>query len=1173
MKNRLLLLILVWIVFALPSLAQTETFNYKRALSGSGKTLSASIQSINRTTGEVVFGGTDTKGPTTPGLTFTWIWGDGTSNNGFFPQTKKYADVTKNYTASVISNYSATEKDTVEVLVGFVKPVIKPIALDPKLKVSIPSQPLSISSSNGYGVPALKPFADNFFSELSRSDFEYLFHLGATIEYDFVNENVLLSNGKFEQYALRDTTFGGAYALWYSRPVVFGIGNGFIQGSDSDFSSMYHEMGHNLTLNFPANFIYGGKIDGPANAFYSEAMAQIFQYAVGYEIINNYQKYGLDEQLLFKFKNLFFNGVARLRGTYIDYVNEGMRFQTFNTTDARRNRDVFQSFLSVPYKFYTYAEQQGQGYRQPIKRLTQFLSRFTADWQKRYDQFNDTPAGNSFRATMIVAAMSYAFEKDLRADFRAINYPISDADWAYLNPLPGSAGAAPLHSFAFLKASNPTLTTDVSVSIASGYTLVTLPTGTSLTALKASFTTVSGATATVNGVNQSSGLSVNDFSKPVVYQVSSGSSATPTSYTIETSVQVDLATVENAVKAFMTKYNVPGLSVAITKDERLVYAKGYGFADKDKGLPVTTNSMFRVASVSKAITGIAAMKLVDDGKLDLDQKVFGVGNVLGTTYGSQPYTPQMGQITMRHLLTHTAGGDAWSHKWNLATNRIDPFYQKEWLDYTQAQVISATIDTRPVTETPGTKGVYSNVGVNIAGRVIEKIAGVGYEKYVQDNILTPLGISPETMRIGGSKLTERFPNEVVYYHPYPGYDQPYDFPVPRLDAHGGWVTTPANLAWLMVHVDGGLQQKDILTTKSQRDMVKPIPVSVPSGGYAGFAAGWSASVNDAFWKDGGMAGSASYWLKIGTYSFAILINTRDASDQYYADIDKLCYQMSDNLTLNTYMKGDQFGLFFNVPEPTTTCSLTANLTATSATFCQGNSVTLTASAVGSLSALSSNWQRDGVAIGITTGSLSVSLPGTYQVTVTDTKGCVGTSASFSLTQKPNPIAQITGVSVLLNGTASLSASSGPGWAHQWSLNETALTGATSSTYTVQQTGSYKIAVTNEGCTGISPGLVVNVAPVPGSGRVATEPVGGLAALTVSPNPSSGQILIRLQLAEPAPATLYITNLLGRELRQWRLPANQTDHEQQADLRVLPTGIYFIVAEANGKRMLKKWLKE
>ena len=1039
------------------SYAQTEIFNYKQAILGRTRTLSPGINSINRTTGEVVFGGGDSRGPTTPGLTFTWIWGDGTSNNGFFPQTKKYADVTKNYLAKIVSTYSSTEKDTVEVLVDFVKGKVTPIALDPKLRVYIPSQPVSLSSSNGYGISAaLRPFPESTFSDLSRADFEYLFHLGATIEYDFVNEDVVLHNGKFEQYALRDSTFGGAYALWFTRPVVFGIGNSFLKGTDSDFSSMYHEMGHNLTLNFPAKFIYGGKIDGPANAFYSEAMAQIFQYAVGYEIINNCQKYGLDEVLLFKYKTLFFNGVSRLRGTFNDYTKGGMRFNTFydaSKNDAQRGTDVFQTFLSVPYKFYEQAEQQGKGYRTPIKRLTKFLSLFNADWQKRYDQFNDTPAANSFRATLMVAAMSYAFEKDLRADFRAINYPISDADWTYLSQfqtLPGVAESGKLLAFSFRKADNPTLTTDVSASIASGSTVLTLPTGTSLTALRGSFVSSCSAVVSAGGVVQTSGVSVNDFSKPVVYQVVNGNAA-PMSYTIEISTQVSLSIVENAVNAFMAKYpNVPGMSVAITKDERLVYAKGYGLADRANNVPVTPNSMFRVASVSKAITGIAALKLVDDDKLNLDQPVFGLGTVLGNTFGTQPYSSQISQITMRHLLTHTAGGDAWTSKWDPANNRIDPFYQKEWLGYTQAQVISATIDTRPVTETPGTKGVYSNVGVNIAGRVIEKIAGVGYEKYVQDKLLKPLGIPPETMRIGGSTLQDRFPNEVVYYNPYPGYDQPYDFPMPRFDAHGGWVTTAPNLAWLMVHVDGGPQQKDILTGKAQQQLITPLPTTVPQGGYVGFAAGWSASVNGAFWKDGGMAGTSSYWLKIGAYSFAILINTRDNAATFYSDIDQLCYQMTSNLTLNTFMKGDQFDLFFNAsaaPLSATLCSLSATLSASSTTVCQGQSTTLTVANTGGQCTPTYRWQRDGVAIGSATSVMPVSTGGTYSVTVAEGNGCPGTSASVVITQKLMPDAQIAGVSVSAGGLLSLSATPGGGTlSQQWSLNGTAVSGATSATY-------------------------------------------------------------------------------------------------------------------------------
>lgn len=180
----------------------------------------------------------------------------------------------------------------------------------------------------------------------------------------------------------------------------------------------------------------------------------------------------------------------------------------------------------------------------------------------------------------------------------------------------------------------------------------------------------------------------------------------------------------------MTKYDVPGLSIAILKDERLVYAKGYGLANKETGEPVTTNTTFRLGSIAKSVTAMAILKLVDEGRLTLDQRVFGPGSILGTTFGEKPYTPQLEQITVRQLLEHTAGGDAWSNQWDPANNKIDPYFQKEWLGYSQDELIGRVLDTRPVTQTPGSKFVYSNIGMGIAGRVVEKLSGMTYEAYV-----------------------------------------------------------------------------------------------------------------------------------------------------------------------------------------------------------------------------------------------------------------------------------------------------------------------------------------------------------------------------------------------------------------------------------------------------------
>src|SRR5690606_28648116 len=123
--------------------------------------------------------------------------------------------------------------------------------------------------------------------------------------------------------------------------------------------------------------------------------------------------------------------------------------------------------------------------------------------------------------------------------------------------------------------------------------------------------------------------------------------------------QQDIATVDNAVKAFMDKYNVPGLSLAVTKNEKLVYVKAYGKADKEAGTNLTPQHKFRIASVSKPVTAVAVMKLIEEGKLSLNDKVFGDGALLGTTYGTKAYSTNLKNITVKHLLTHTAG--AWGN--------------------------------------------------------------------------------------------------------------------------------------------------------------------------------------------------------------------------------------------------------------------------------------------------------------------------------------------------------------------------------------------------------------------------------------------------------------------------------------------------------------------------------
>ena len=118
----------------------------------------------------------------------------------------------------------------------------------------------------------------------------------------------------------------------------------------------------------------------------------------------------------------------------------------------------------------------------------------------------------------------------------------------------------------------------------------------------------------------------------------------------------NIKTVDSLVEVFMKKYNVPGLSFTIAKNDSIKIERCYGYADKDKHVVMTPNNRFRIASISKPFTATAIMQLVERGKLHLQDKVFGNGAILGTTYGTYPYKKWVEEITVDNLLEHLGGG-------------------------------------------------------------------------------------------------------------------------------------------------------------------------------------------------------------------------------------------------------------------------------------------------------------------------------------------------------------------------------------------------------------------------------------------------------------------------------------------------------------------------------------
>lgn len=402
------------------------TLNFSNKVFGQTPSLYVYIKSVDMSSGKVTIGGGDKRKPTDP---FVFEWGNGTITEGIFPQEYIYTDRTQNYTIKVKSRYPDMNSDSTEAFVRFITPELKPIPINSKIAVTISDHKIELGSrlptEGMYSLSeSLSYFTDDFFTVMPRKMVEYILSVAATIQKDLVNDNVYMNDSTFQQVLLRDAGFGGMYSLWYTNPVSFGVGDYGFQGS-IQWSSFFHEMGHNFTLNTPTDYYFGGKTDGNANAIYSEAMAQIFQHVTDICIVNNYKNYGLSEDLAQEIRSSSLASFSWLSAAYQRYISSDKKFESWNDPATPQDETV-ETFMTIAYKFFEHAEKTQEDYANQLKRMMKFLQRFNQDWQQRFDPEHNSPEGAAFRATMMVSALSYAFNSDLRAEFKELNFPVND---------------------------------------------------------------------------------------------------------------------------------------------------------------------------------------------------------------------------------------------------------------------------------------------------------------------------------------------------------------------------------------------------------------------------------------------------------------------------------------------------------------------------------------------------------------------------------------------------------------------------------------------------------------------------------------------------------------------------------------------------------------------------
>jgi len=336
---------------------------------------------------------------------------------------------------------------------------------------------------------------------------------------------------------------------------------------------------------------------------------------------------------------------------------------------------------------------------------------------------------------------------------------------------------------------------------------------------------------------------------------------------------LDTAAANRLIQAFMTKYSVPGMSIAMAKDAKMIHTQGFGVAARSTAERVTPDHLFRIASVSKPFTSATIFSLIEQGKLRLGDRIFGRDAILGVEFGAPPYKqPRVADITLEHLLTHTAGG--WQN------DGSDPMFSHPRMDH--RELITWTIANQPLVNAPGSHYAYSNFGYCVAGRVIEKITGKPYGTAVRELILQRCGIT--TMRIAGNTLAERAPHEVVYYGQ--GNENPYGMQVARMDSHGGWLATPTDLVRFLLRVDGFATEADILTAASIATM------TTASAANAGYAKGWAVNAAHNWWHNGSLPGTMTIMVRTSDgYCWAALTNTRSTSSTMGGDLDRLMWDV------------------------------------------------------------------------------------------------------------------------------------------------------------------------------------------------------------------------------------------------------------------------------------------
>jgi CubicO group peptidase (beta-lactamase class C family) len=337
----------------------------------------------------------------------------------------------------------------------------------------------------------------------------------------------------------------------------------------------------------------------------------------------------------------------------------------------------------------------------------------------------------------------------------------------------------------------------------------------------------------------------------------------------------DLKEFDARMRQILRDYRMAGASLAIARDGKLLLARGYGLANVARKERLRPDHLLCIGSVTKPVTAVAILKLVDEGKLRLDARVVDVLKDFKPI--GKVVDPRLRDVTVRQLLYHAGGWDA--SKSGQPPNSLRRLAKQLGVKGALTPAVCYRLALgRKLDFTPGTESHYSNWGFIVLRLVVEKVSGQGYEQYVKQKILKPMGITRMRME---PRKPQFAPGESRRYAAGGQKEVPggADYP----ESAGNWIASAPDLARFLTALDGS-RGKPFLSARMRAQMLAPPPPPYRKNGKRPGATdphvglGWDlARKVGTAWrynKNGGRPGVLA-WIEHlpGGVSWVVLFNT------------------------------------------------------------------------------------------------------------------------------------------------------------------------------------------------------------------------------------------------------------------------------------------------------------